>query len=257
MSKLLLLDIDGTLLDTNKQLPDATKQALIAARANGHQLAIATGRAPFMIGSLLEELSIDTYITFNGQYIAYENEAVHKQSIDSDTLDKVLAFAEQRDHPLVFLNEHKMVSSIEFHPDIDESIKSLKFPHPEKDKHFYRTNDVYQALVFCEEHEESQYREEFGDVDFVRWHRVSCDILPKGGSKAEGIKQLIRSTGHRLEDTIAFGDGLNDLQMMEIAGFSVAMANGHEETKKRADHITGHVDEGGLASAFEFLGLSR
>ncbi len=56
MSKLLLLDIDGTLLDTNKQLPEATKQALIAARANGHQLSIATGRAPFMIGSLLEEL---------------------------------------------------------------------------------------------------------------------------------------------------------------------------------------------------------
>lgn len=257
MSKLLLLDIDGTLLDSNKQLPKSTKQALINARANGHHLAIATGRAPFMIGSLLEELEIDTYITFNGQYIAFENEAVHKQAIESSTLERILDFAEQREHPLVFLNEHKMVSSIDFHPDIDESIKSLKFPHPKMDKEFYQHNDVYQALVFCEQHEEQQYHEAFQNVDFVRWHRVSCDILPKGGSKAEGIKQLIRTTGHRLEDTIAFGDGLNDLQMMEIAGYSVAMANGHEDTKKRADYITDHVDEGGLAKAFAFLGLSE
>lgn len=257
MSKLLLLDIDGTLLDSNKQLPGATKQALIRARANGHQLAIATGRAPFMIGSLLEELAIDTYITFNGQYIAYENEAVHKQAIEPNILERVMDFADQRDHPLVFLNEHKMVSSIDFHPDIDESIKSLKFPHPEMDKEFYRSNDVYQALVFCEEHEEQQYHQAFQNVDFVRWHRVSCDILPKGGSKALGIKHLIKSTGHRLEDTIAFGDGLNDLQMMEVAGYSVAMENGHEETKKRANHVTSHVDEDGLAKAFDFLGLSR
>lgn len=257
MTKLLLLDIDGTLLDSHKRLPAETKQALTQARANGHQLAIATGRAPFMIGSLLEELAIDTYITFNGQYIAHENEAVHKQAIEPETLENVLAFAERRDHPLVFLNEHKMVSSIDFHPDIDESIKSLKFPHPEMDKEFYRNNDVYQALVFCEEHEEVQYHKAFQNVDFVRWHRVSCDILPKGGSKAQGIKQLIQATGHRLEDTIAFGDGLNDLQMMEVAGYSVAMANGHAETKKRADYVTGHVDDGGLAKAFDFLGLSR
>ncbi|WP_177167578.1 HAD hydrolase family protein, partial [Planococcus faecalis] len=74
-------------------------------------------------------------------------------------------------------------------------------------------------------------------------------------TKASGIKKLIRATGHSIEDTIAFGDGLNDLDMMDVAGYSVAMANGHEETKKRASYVTEHVDNDGLAKAFKHLKL--
>lgn len=254
-SKLLLLDIDGTLLNSRKELPASAKEALIQARANGHELAIATGRAPFMFEKLRKELDIDTFISFNGQYIVRQGETIYRNALNPDTLESIIEFADQRDHPLVYMNEMKMVSSIDFHPDIDESIKSLKFPHPQTEKGFHLENDIYQALVFCEESEEPQYHETFADMDFVRWHRVSCDILPKGGSKAKGIEQLIRSTGHSIEDTIAFGDGLNDLQMMEIAGVSVAMENGHEKTKKVASYITDHVDNDGLSKAFSHFGL--
>lgn len=255
MGKLLLLDIDGTLLNSKKELPESAKRALRQARENGHDLAIATGRAPFMISELLKELGIDTYITFNGQYIVHKNEIVYTEALNPETLSKIVEYAEQRDHPLVFMNGKKMISSIDFHPNIDESLKSLKFPHPETEKDFHLNNEIYQALVFIEEEDEPQYHENFKDIKFVRWHRVSCDILPAGRSKASGIKQLIYKTGHAIEDTIAFGDGLNDLQMMEIVGFSVAMENGHEETKKRASYITEHVDEDGLEKAFKHLKL--
>ncbi|ALS78145.1 Cof-type HAD-IIB family hydrolase [Planococcus kocurii] len=255
MPKLLLLDIDGTLLDSHKKLPASAKEALQQARLNGHDLAIATGRGPFMITSILEELKIDTYITFNGQYISHNNKVVHKQAIEAKMLNEILAYAEQRNHPIVFMNEEKMVSSIDFHPDIEESIQTLKIPHPETEKDFHLNHEVYQALVFCEKEEEQQYHDAFKEVDFVRWHRVSCDISPKGGTKASGIKKLIRATGHSIEDTIAFGDGLNDLDMMDVAGYSVAMANGHEETKKRASYVTEHVDNDGLAKAFKHLKL--
>lgn len=255
MGKLLLLDIDGTLLNSHKELPASAREALAKARAQGHELAIATGRAPFMFEELRKDLNIDTYISFNGQYIVHKGETIHKEALNTETLQSITEFAGQRDHPLVYMNELKMVSSIDFHPDIDESIKSLKFPHPQTEEGFHSDNEIYQALVFCEESEERQYHETFKEVDFVRWHRVSCDILPKGGSKASGIEQLIRATGHSIEDTIAFGDGLNDLQMMEIAGISVAMANGHEKTKAIASHVTSHVDEDGLAKAFSHFGL--
>lgn len=255
MGKLLLLDIDGTLLNTKKELPDSAYEALQSARANGHDLAIATGRAPFMITDLLEKLDIRTFITFNGQYIVHNNVVIHTEALDPAMLEKVVNFAEERDHPLVFMNGKKMISSIDYHPDIDESLKSLKFPHPATERDFHLDNDIYQSLVFCTKEEEAQYHEKFKDFQFVRWHRVSCDILPKGGSKASGIKKLIAKTGHSVEDTIAFGDGLNDLQMMKVAGFSVAMDNGHPETKKVASYITEHVDEDGLAKAFTHLGL--
>lgn len=255
MGKLLLLDIDGTLLNSKKELPESAKQALQQARENGHDLAIATGRAPFMITDLLKELNIDTYITFNGQYIVNKGELVHTEALDSHTLSEIVEFAERRDHPLVFMNGEKMISSIDYHPDIDESLKTLKFPHPITELDFHLNNEIYQALVFCEKEDEPQYHETFKNMQFVRWHRVSCDILPQGRSKASGIEKLILKTGHTIEDTIAFGDGLNDLQMMESAGFSVAMDNGHEETKKRASYITDHVDDDGLAKAFKHLKL--
>lgn len=255
MGKLLLLDIDGTLLNSKKELPASAFEALQKARANGHQLAIATGRAPFMITELLERLKINTFITFNGQYIVHEDAVVHTEALDPELLEKVMLFAEERDHPMVFMNGKKMVSSIDYHPDIDESLTSLKFPHPETERDFHLDNEIYQSLVFCTKEEEQQYHENFKEFDFVRWHRVSCDILPRGGSKATGIEKLIAKTGHSIEDTIAFGDGLNDLQMMQVAGFSVALDNGHPETKKAASYVTSHVDEDGLAKAFAHLGL--
>lgn len=255
MGKLLLLDIDGTLLNSHKELPESAKAALVQARANGHELAIATGRAPFMFKELREELEISTFISFNGQYIVHQQQPVHKEALNSDTLQSIYDYAEMRNHPIVFMNEVKMVSSIDYHPDIDESIKSLKFQHPPVEEGFQEENEIYQALIFCEKQEEQQYRDHFQTVDFVRWHRVSCDILPQGGTKASGIERLIKLTGHALEDTIAFGDGLNDLQMMEKAGFSVAMENGHSDTKAVASYIAGHVDEDGLAKAFKHLGL--
>ncbi|MFD1031124.1 Cof-type HAD-IIB family hydrolase [Metaplanococcus flavidus] len=255
MGKLLLLDIDGTLLNSQKELPASAFEALQQARVNGHELAIATGRAPFMFPDLRKKLNIETFISFNGQYIVRDNEVIHTEALDPEMLEKVFRFAEKRNHPLVFMNGKKMVSSIDYHPDIDESLKSLKFPHPDTELDFHLDNDIYQSLVFCTKEEEAQYHENFKDFQFVRWHRVSCDILPKGGSKASGIEKLIASTGHAIENTIAFGDGLNDLQMMQTAGFSVAMDNGHRDTKRVASHITAHVDEDGLAKAFAHLGL--
>ena len=255
MGKLLLLDIDGTLLNSKKELPETAFQALQKARENGHDLAIATGRAPFMFTKLREQLDIRTFISFNGQYIVHDDRVIHTEALDPQLLEKIVNYAEERDHPLVFMNGKKMISSIDYHPDIDESLKSLKFPHPETERNFHLDNEIYQSLVFCTKEEEAQYHEQFKDFQFVRWHRVSCDILPKGGSKASGIKKLIASTGHTIEDTIAFGDGLNDLQMMEVAGYSVAMDNGHPETKKVASHVAEHVDNDGLAKAFKHLGL--
>ncbi|TAA72132.1 Cof-type HAD-IIB family hydrolase [Planococcus salinarum] len=255
MGKLLLLDIDGTLLNTKKELPVSAFEALQQARANGHELAIATGRAPFMFTDLRDELDIQTFISFNGQYIVRDKKVIHTEALNPEMLEKVFHFAERRDHPLVFMNGKKMISSIDYHPDIDESLKSLKFPHPDTEVDFHLDNDIYQSLVFCTKEEEAQYHENFRDFDFVRWHRVSCDILPKGGSKASGIERLIASTGHAVEETIAFGDGLNDLQMMQAAGYSVAMENGHPETKKVASYVTSHVDDDGLAKAFAHLGI--
>jgi Cof subfamily protein (haloacid dehalogenase superfamily) len=255
MKKTLFFDIDGTLYNSNKQLPAKAKEAVFKARENGHEIIIATGRAPFMIQAVLAELEIDSYICFNGQFIVHKNKLVYDATIDFHQLESVTKFAKQKGHPLVYMNAQKMIASIPYHPDVEESFQSLKFPHPAHEEHFYINEKIYQALVFCSLEEEFLYKKKFPNLKFVRWHRVSADILPKGASKAEAIHFLVKKLNIKIENTIAFGDGLNDIEMLEAVGYGVAMGNGHVEAIKMAKHVTKHVDEDGLFEAMNYLKL--
>lgn len=255
MKKLLFFDVDGTLYNTQKELPISAKEAIFKARENGHEVAIATGRAPFMIRELLEELEIDTYITFNGQYVVYKGKVIFTDQIPNEELQKIIAFGDTRNHPFVFLNEREMIASVENEKTIEESLLTLRYPYPKSDATYYLNNPVYQTLLFAESHEQNIYEKEFPDVHFIRWHRFSCDMLPKGGSKSRGIQKLIEHLQISMKDVIAFGDGLNDVEMLSVAGFGVAMENGHEEAKAVASLIAKHVDEDGLAIAMKQLHL--
>ncbi|MCL1695660.1 MULTISPECIES: Cof-type HAD-IIB family hydrolase [unclassified Lysinibacillus] len=255
MNKILFFDVDGTLYNSEKRLPASAKEALFEARRNGYELAIATGRAPFMIQSLLEELDIDTYITFNGQYVVYKGEVVYTNGIEKDELTKIIAFAAARNEPVVFLDDQRMIASGGNNAWVAESLNTLKYPYPEIDSTYYMQNSVYQTLIFMEEKDEPMYREAFPNVQFVRWHRYSCDILPKGGSKAAGIEKVLERMGLTIEDAIAFGDGMNDIEMLQAVGTGVAMGNGHERVKAVATHIAEHVDEDGLAKIMRQLNI--
>ncbi|MGE7927118.1 Cof-type HAD-IIB family hydrolase [Lysinibacillus xylanilyticus] len=255
MKKILFFDVDGTLYNSEKILPASAKEALLEARRNGYEIAIATGRAPFMIQSLLEELDINTYVTFNGQYVVYRGEIVYTNGVEKDELSKIIAFGNARHEPVVFLDDQRMIASVGNNEMISESLNTLKYPYPNIDSTYYMQNGVYQTLIFMEEKDEHLYREAFPNVQFVRWHRYSCDILPKGGSKAAGIEKVLEKMGLTLNDAIAFGDGINDIEMLQAVGTGVAMGNGHERVKAVATHIAEHVDEDGLAKIMRQLNI--
>ena len=255
MNKILFFDVDGTLYDSEKRLPLSTKEALFAARDNGYEIAIATGRAPFMIQELLDELAIDTYVTFNGQYVVYKGEVIFTDSIPNDYLQKIIAFGESRGEPVVFLDESEMIASFPDCEKVETSLATLKYPYPRIDAYFFKVKPVYQTLIFMEEKDEPLYRETFPEVQFVRWHPYSCDILPKDGSKARGIQKILEHTGRTMGDAVAFGDGLNDIEMLEAVGTGVVMANGHEKAKVVADVLAPHVDEEGIYRVMKELGM--
>ncbi|KOS62441.1 Cof-type HAD-IIB family hydrolase [Lysinibacillus agricola] len=255
MKKILFFDVDGTLYNSEKILPASAKEALFEARSKGYELAIATGRAPFMIQSLLEELDINTYVTFNGQYVVYRGEVVYTNGIEKDELAKIIAFGEARNEPVVFLDDKRMIASVGNNDMVAESLNTLKYPYPNLDSTYYMHNAVYQTLIFMEEKDEPLYCETFPNVQFVRWHRYSCDILPKGGSKAAGIEKILEKMGLTLNDAIAFGDGINDIEMLQAVGTGVAMGNGHDRVKAIATHIADHVDEDGLAKIMRELNI--
>lgn len=253
MKKILFFDVDGTLYNLDKQIPQSSKEAIQQARENGYEIAIATGRGPFMIERLLEELQIDTYVTFNGQYVVYKGEVIFTDGIPKEQLSEIIKFGNERNHPFVFLDDQKMIATEAGHEFIQESMNSLRYPYPVINSKFYEQNTVYQTLIFMEEKDDQLYKTMFPKVNFVRWHRYSCDLLPIEGSKARGIQMLLNKMDIPLSNTYAFGDGLNDIEMLQAVGTGVAMGNGHDKVKAIADVVAGHVNEDGLAKIMKEL----
>lgn len=252
----VFFDIDGTLLTHDKKLPASTKEAIFSLKSLGHVVAIATGRAPFMFDDLRKELEIDTYVSYNGQYVVVNGEVLYTNPLQISSLVKLTETALSNNHPVVFMDHEDMKANVPEHAYIKESIETLKISKfPTHDPLYYEGRDLYQTLLFCPEGEEKQYEEAFSDFDFIRWHPVSVDVLPKNGSKAMGIAKVVEKLGFSSEKQYAFGDGLNDLQMLSTIVNSVAMGNGEEEIKSVAKYVTKSVEEDGILHGLQMVGL--
>ncbi|SDJ75451.1 Cof-type HAD-IIB family hydrolase [Sediminibacillus albus] len=252
--KIVFLDIDGTIVDHDKKIPKETKQAVKDLQSSGVYVAIATGRAPFMIKEIREELNIDSYVCFNGQYVVLEGRTVYENPLTVEQLVSLSKKAAQSGHAMVYLNHEGMRASVKEDPFISDSLASLKFVYPQVDPEFFYKKEIYQALLFCEDQEELAYHDDEA-LSFIRWHDYSCDVLPGGGSKAVGVDKLIEASGLDIKDTYAFGDGLNDIEMIKHVGTGVAMGNAVPELKQVADLITEDVDKAGLFKGMKQIGL--
>jgi Cof subfamily protein (haloacid dehalogenase superfamily) len=208
-----------------------------------------------MFENLREELGINTFVSFNGQYVVFEGEVIYQNPLATDELERLLAVSEENGHPLVFMNNKTMRASVRHHEHIETSLGSLEFPHPEQDKEFFKKHPVFQTLLFCDENQEKAYVRDYPEFKFVRWHPVSSDILPATGSKAVGIKQLINRLEFNLKDVYAFGDGLNDMEMIKTVGTGVVMGNASDVLKQNADYITADVGEDGIWKGLKYLAL--
>ncbi|PPA71727.1 Cof-type HAD-IIB family hydrolase [Jeotgalibacillus proteolyticus] len=257
-TKIIFFDIDGTLLDHDKKLPTSTKKAIEALKMDGHEVAIATGRAPFMFEDLRRELNIDTFVSYNGQYVEHKGEVVVSNPLNYESLKQLTEVAATRNHPLVYMGQGEMKANVEEHENIVESFNSLKIKSfPTHDPEYFHMEKIYQTLLFCEGDEETFYEKEFSDFDFIRWHPQSVDVIPAGGSKAKGIEQVIQILSIKMENVYAFGDGLNDIEMLSAVGHGVAMGNGCQEAKDAAAYTTKPVDQDGILAGLEMVGLLK
>lgn len=255
---IIFFDIDGTLLNREKKLPESTRRAVGELKDAGHIVAIATGRAPFMFKELRKSLGIETYVSFNGQYVVLEGEVIYKNPLDAQALDKMTEEALGNDHPVVYLNEDDMMSNVPEHEYITEGISTLKLGMmPGHDPSYHEVKELYQTLLFCPVGEEQQYEAAYDAFDFIRWHPVSVDVLPKGGSKANGIEKVIDRLGLPADRQYAFGDGPNDLEMLSTVHHSFAMGNAADRVKSHAKYVTKDVDEDGILHGLQMAGLLK
>lgn len=253
--KIVFFDIDGTLLDFNKELPESTRAAIKTLKENGVYVAIATGRAPFMIEEIRKELDIDSFVCFNGQYVVFEDEIIYRNPLSKDKLHNLLEHTKEKQVPVVLMNEHGARTTVPYSKHIEDSLRSFKLKHPEFDAEYHHHNDIFQSLLYCSEQEEKEYTHEHKDLKFIRWHPICMDVVPFGGSKAIGINEFIKRAQFQLENVYAFGDGLNDIEMLQTVGTGIAMGNAEKELLKHADVVTTAVDEDGIYNGLVKVGL--
>ena len=254
--KLFVFDIDGTLLDSQKQPLASTKQALLALKEAGHYVMIATGRSRYLAIEVIEPLAFDHYIICNGSAAFINHQQIYKRVLPEEQMQAYLQEAKELaiDVAYVGLDTSKRAST--FHSAImDEAMQSFGAQTPELDVDFPKKNDVYQMLAYYDDAYEHYFDERYDQLSFVRWHPKCVDVIPKGGSKATTMLKVAEHLGLSATDVIAFGDGLNDCEMLQAAGVGVAMGNASEEVRQYADMVTDTNDNDGIWQALVQLGF--
>ncbi|PID24749.1 hydrolase Cof [Sporosarcina sp. P7] len=253
--KIVFFDLDGTLMNHDKTILESTKQSLKALRDKGIYTVICTGRAPLMFKWLLEELSFDSYVSMNGQHVVLEGEVIYSNPMKPEVIQQLTELAHKQGHGLTYSTFESFVSNVEEHPLVQEGTARLKIPYPPVDPNVYSHSVVNQVQIYSTPKETEKYMELFKDYSFIRWDENSVDMLPEGASKAIGIQKMLEHMDIPVENSYAFGDGANDMQMIETVGIGVAMENAIPELKKVADHVTASCSEDGIMKGLISLGL--
>ena len=270
--KLIFLDIDGTLTPPGTNTPpESALEAIRAAREKGHKIFLCTGRNPAMTAPLAA-YGFDGAVNCAGGYVTCGEEVI---------FDRPMTAEEQRDvtealsgGSVFCIFEAKDAS---FGDDrVDRLLKKIPGPlgselarwrraleedHGVVPLSDYDGRPVYKVSFMCLK--KKQLREakalledrfQFCLQDFV-FGIVSGELLNRAFSKGDGLRRICARLGAAVEDTIGFGDSMNDLSLMETAAISVCMGNGSRKLKKIADFVCPPVDRDGLAAAFVRLGL--
>lgn len=260
MVKAVFFDIDGTLVSFNThKIPQSTLNAIGLLRDKGIKVFIATGRSWRQMQELKDFPAFDGYITLNGSCcITDAHEIIYSNCIPEEDLSRLAEFHKNTQFPIEFVYaEHETMT--ECTPTVAAAWARVDMPVPPiVPIQECSTEGVYQLGIFLNREKEAEYditRNIMPNCESMRWSPDFFDIIPKGSRKSLGIDKIIAHYGIHLEETMAFGDGGNDIDMITHAGIGVAMGNAGDEVKAAADHATTSVDEDGIFNALAHFGI--
>ena len=257
MKHIIFSDIDGTFYGFDQKVHPQTIKDIAYAQKNGVIFSLCTGN-PFLNQSreVAKMTGADYFIGSNGAFIydLKNNKEIHSELINKEEAQAILDVAIKYNVSANWwdANDLYMFNPIERVMKIIDMVilKSQKFIEADK-----VTKDI-QKIEFYSENEEAlekAYQEVLKDhnIQIAKISNQHFEMTKKGVSKGAGLKHLINHLNISIENTMAIGDSANDWSMLEIAGYSYAMANASKETKARAKYHTSAVEQNGLGEAIQ------
>jgi len=256
--KVLVLDIDGTLTNTKKEITPGTKAAIWGILAKGHQVILASGRPTPGMRRYEKELELEKYggylLSFNGGRIVEckTGEIVYQRMLSPSIIPSAYRFAREHGCGLITYLGDTVISA--FEPDeyvqLEARINGLPIRQVENFVEFVDF-DVNKCLLTAPPEVAPEYEAELrecydGIADVYRSEAFFIEIMPRFVNKATSLERMLESLGLTRDNAICCGDGFNDISMIRYAGVGVAMGNAKPEVKAAADYVTGTNDEDGL-----------
>jgi len=250
--KLFLFDIDGTLYDVENALIPPSTIFSLQELAKHHHLGIATGRSEFMLFPIDEIIHFfNDFVLVNGQYIKSDKQVVYADKINKDLINKLCLDMDKLNITYGFQNIYEEAIS-NLNENVINLFQKIGLKIPKEDKNYYLNNDVYQMFALCDQEKANILKDKHQEFQFIRWLNIGFDILPKKANKWQGVLRLINYLGIEIQDVVAFGDGDNDVEVIQNAGIGIAMGNGTKNAKKVANYITTSVDKDGIYNALKY-----
>ena len=261
--KLIAVDLDGTLLNTDHNMSEKNEAALKAAMDKGVKVVVATGKTRASADALIERLSLDTPGIYNQGLVIYDasGKITHQKTLDPSIARQVITFAEDRGfHMVAYSGSRLMVRALA--PESEELTTVYHEPMPEAVGPLQNILDELPVNKLMAVKKDEPRR-----VKALRWQLsmqldgkgrlvqsmipYQLEILPPTGSKGLALQTVAKDLGVDVNQILAIGDGENDIEMLKVAGIGVAMGDGSQKLKDVADHIVATADENGVAEAVE------
>jgi Cof subfamily protein (haloacid dehalogenase superfamily) len=259
--RLIALDVDGTLLDSNHALTARTAEAIKAAIAKDIHIVLATGKTRNSTTKLIDELGIRSPgIYLQGLAIYDEDGAIqHQWTLDPQLARQVITFAEDRGFTMVGFSEDRILVRAddpkmkigfsnyhELAPEVVGPLQNILGSTPINKLIAMGEPKAIKALRW-------QLSAQIGGAGRLMQAGVPwmLEILPPGASKATALKQLLKDMKIKPENMMAAGDAENDIEMIQLAGLGVAMGQAAQDVKDAADYVTDSNDADGVAEAIE------
>ncbi|SHG43134.1 Cof-type HAD-IIB family hydrolase [Ornithinibacillus halophilus] len=255
---ILFLDIDGTILKPDHTYTALTKEAITKAIEKGLEVFLATGRPIHEIDDLAEDLGIQSLIGYNGAYATYQDRTIINEPMDSSIVKKFINIASEKNHELVmYTNERNYFTTLNT-PEIDRFIKIFNLHKNNRVNEDILENILGMTIINMDPEDTTLY--EFDDdillsqvnIDGVR----RCyDVIRTTVNKGQAIKRVLRELQIHKENSIAFGDGMNDKEMLQAVGEGVAMGNANPDLLNYAKHQTTTVEKSGIYYGLKKLNI--